>query len=258
MAPPHTMQLVGRADWAMMTAVHDALRRDLDQLLHGTASHASARTRWDTFRGQLRFHLAAEHVAMWPRVKAKLKGDPHGQALLDALDDERQLLGPLQAMIDDEFTMNANPERLCQLLVRLRTRLPVTSPTRKPMRCRSSARSCPPANSAGALPAARRVMYRHIRVNWPGPTSVGMVSPPSVSLLAARAGRGGSAFLWLPSMPTGGADRRGGRARHDKAKVEGLRSKLSRLAERGWAKSVACEPDRDLCPILASGGRNYG
>jgi hypothetical protein len=123
MAPPHTMQLVGRADWAMMTAVHDALRRDLDQLLHGTASHASARTRWDTFRDQLRFHLAAEHAAMWPRVKAKLTSDPHGQALLDALDDERQLLGPLQAMIDDEFTMNANPERLCQLLVRLRTRL---------------------------------------------------------------------------------------------------------------------------------------
>ena len=123
MAPPHTMQLVGRADWAMMTAVHDALRPDLDQLLYGTASQASARTRWDTFRDQLRFHLAAEHAAMWPRVKAKLAGDPHGQALLDALDDERQLLGPLQAMIDDEFTMNANPERLCQLLVRLRTRL---------------------------------------------------------------------------------------------------------------------------------------
>ena len=123
MAPPHTMQLVGRADWAMMTAVHDALRRDLDQLLHGTASHASARTRWDTFAGQLRFHLAAEHAAMWPRVKAKLTGDPHGQALLDALDDERQLLGPLQAMIDDAFTMNADPGRLRQLLVRLRTRL---------------------------------------------------------------------------------------------------------------------------------------
>ena len=54
---------------------------------------------------------------------AKLTGDPHGQALLDALDDERQLLGPLQAMIDDAFTMNADPGRLRQLLVRLRTRL---------------------------------------------------------------------------------------------------------------------------------------
>ena len=82
MAPPHTMSLAGRADWALMIAVHDALRRDLDQLLHATASHASAGARWGTFRRQLRFHLVAEHAAMWPRVKAKLAGDPHGQALL--------------------------------------------------------------------------------------------------------------------------------------------------------------------------------
>ena len=80
MAPPPTMQLAGRADWALMIAIHDALRRDLDQLLHATASHAPARACWGTFRRQLRFHLAAEHAAMWPRVKAKLAGDPHGQA----------------------------------------------------------------------------------------------------------------------------------------------------------------------------------
>jgi hypothetical protein len=121
--PPHTMQLADRADWALMIAIHDALRRDLDQLLHATASHASARARWGVFRSQLRFHLAAEHAAMWPRVRPKLTGDSRGQALLDAMDDERQLLGPLQAMIDDAFTMNADPRRLRQLLARLRTRL---------------------------------------------------------------------------------------------------------------------------------------
>ena len=42
---PH-MQLADRADWALMIAIHDALRRDLDQLLHATASRASARARW--------------------------------------------------------------------------------------------------------------------------------------------------------------------------------------------------------------------
>ena len=57
-----------------MIAIHDALRRDLDQLLHATASHASARARWAAFRSQLRFHLAAEHAAMWPRVRPKLAG----------------------------------------------------------------------------------------------------------------------------------------------------------------------------------------
>jgi hypothetical protein len=34
------MQLAGRADWTMMTVIHDGLRRDLEQLLHTTASHA--------------------------------------------------------------------------------------------------------------------------------------------------------------------------------------------------------------------------
>ena len=121
--PPHTMPLTGRADWALMIAIHDALRRDLDQLLHATAGHASARARWGAFRGQLRFHLAAEHAAMWPRVRPKLAGDPYGQALLDAMEDERQLLGPLQAMIDDAFSIDADPRRLRQLLARLRTRL---------------------------------------------------------------------------------------------------------------------------------------
>ena len=123
MAPPHTMQFAGRADWALMIAIHDALRRDLDKLLHPATSHASARARWGTFRNQLRFHLAAEHAAMWPRVKATLAGDPHGQALLDAMDDEHQLLGPLQVVIDDAFTMDADPWRVRQLLARLRTRL---------------------------------------------------------------------------------------------------------------------------------------
>ena len=123
MAPPHTMQLADRADWALMIAIHDALRHDLDQLLHATASHASARARWGTFRSQLRFHLAAEHAAMWPRVKARLADDPHGEALLDAMDDERQLLGPLQVMIDDAFTNDADPRRLRHLLARLRARL---------------------------------------------------------------------------------------------------------------------------------------
>ena len=53
MAPPHTLQLAGRADWALMIAIHDALRRDLDQLLHPATSRASARARWGAFRGQV-------------------------------------------------------------------------------------------------------------------------------------------------------------------------------------------------------------
>ena len=60
---------------------------------------------------------------MWPQVRAKLAGEPHGQALLDAMEDERRLIGPLQAVTDDAFTMDTDPGRLQQLLTRLLTRL---------------------------------------------------------------------------------------------------------------------------------------
>jgi hypothetical protein len=80
--PPHTMPLAGRAGWALMIAIHDAPRRDLDQPLHPSASHAPAPARWAAFRRQLRFHLAAEHAAMWPRVRPQLASDPHHPAAM--------------------------------------------------------------------------------------------------------------------------------------------------------------------------------
>lgn len=123
MASSHTIQRGGRAGWTLMTAIHDALRRDLDQLLRTTAGHTPAQARWIMFAGQLRFHLAAETAAMWPPARAKLTGDPSGQALLDAMDDEQQLIGPLLAVIDDAITMNTDPVRLSQLLTRLQARL---------------------------------------------------------------------------------------------------------------------------------------
>jgi hypothetical protein len=43
--------------------------------------------------------------------------------LLEAMEDEHQLIGPLRAVTDDAFTMGADPRRLRHLLTRLRTRL---------------------------------------------------------------------------------------------------------------------------------------
>jgi hypothetical protein len=123
MISPLTMQRTSHGGWALMTAIHDALRRDLDELLHATASRAAAQTRWIVLRDQLRYHLAAEQTALWPLARAKLAGDPDGRALLDAMEDEHQLIGPLQAMTEDAFAMGADPRRLRQLLTRLRTRL---------------------------------------------------------------------------------------------------------------------------------------
>jgi hypothetical protein len=91
--------------------------------LHTTDSRAAARTRWIVFRENLRFHLAAENAAMWPLARARLTGDTHGQALLDAMDDEQWLIGPLQTMTDDAFAMHGDSWRLRRLLARLQTRL---------------------------------------------------------------------------------------------------------------------------------------
>src|SRR5262249_36699813 len=104
MAAPQTVERSGRADWTLMTAIHDALHCDLDQLLHTTAGPAAARARWIVFRDQLHRHLAAEHAAMWRPARAKLTGDPRGQALLEAMDEEQlgvipgraNLTGPAQ------------------------------------------------------------------------------------------------------------------------------------------------------------------
>ncbi|HEY2577024.1 MAG TPA: hemerythrin domain-containing protein, partial [Streptosporangiaceae bacterium] len=123
MASPEIIARTGQCDWMLMTAIHDALRRDLDQLLQTTASRAAARTRWRVFSGQLRFHLATEETVMWRPARARLAGDPDGLALLDAMEDEHRLISLLQAVTDDAFIMDADPSRPRQLLTRLRTRL---------------------------------------------------------------------------------------------------------------------------------------
>jgi hypothetical protein len=123
MASPDTIARTGRSDWTLMTAIHDALRRDLDQLIQTKASRTAARTRWGVFHDHLHFHLAAEDAVMWRPARARLAGDPHGVALLDAMQDEHQLIGPLRALTDDAFAMDADSWRLRKLLTRLQTRL---------------------------------------------------------------------------------------------------------------------------------------
>jgi hypothetical protein len=123
MESSHTVQHTGRCDWTLMTAIHDALRRDLGQLLYTTASRGAARARWRVFRDQLHYHLATEDAVLWQPARARLAGDPHGQALLDAMQDEDRLIGPLRALTDDAFAMDAAPGRLGRLLARLQTRL---------------------------------------------------------------------------------------------------------------------------------------
>ena len=90
-----------RADWVIMQAVHDAFRRDLDDMIGAAKRGQAPRGRWAVFRDQLTYHHTAEDEALWPAVRAKLAGDPDGMALLAAMEDEHGLIDPLLAAVDE-------------------------------------------------------------------------------------------------------------------------------------------------------------
>lgn len=112
-----------RPEWAIMYALHDAFRRDIEALLDTSARPALVRARWAVFRGQLRFHHVAEDRVVWPAARAKLAGDPGGLALLDAMEDEHRLFGPLLDAVDDALAADAGYVRLTAVLCQLRTAL---------------------------------------------------------------------------------------------------------------------------------------
>lgn len=114
-----------RQDWLLMNALHDAFRRDLDQLMRTTAGQAAVRSRWQTFRGQLHFHHTAEDTEMWPPVRARLASlqNQAGLALLEEMEAEHGQIDPLLAAVDDALAMNAGRDRRRELLGRLRDTL---------------------------------------------------------------------------------------------------------------------------------------
>jgi hypothetical protein len=114
-----------RDDWLVMNALHDAFRRDLDQLVHTTAGQDAVRSRWQTFRGQLHFHHTAEDDAMWPPVRARLTSlqNTAGLALVDEMEAEHGQIDPLLAAVDDALAMDTGRDRLRELFGRLQATL---------------------------------------------------------------------------------------------------------------------------------------
>jgi iron-sulfur cluster repair protein YtfE (RIC family) len=112
-------------EWAIMYALHDAFRRDLDALLAASANSAAVRARWDNFREQLHFHHVAEDEAMWPLVKAKLVANRKGLALIDAMEEEHHQIDPMLVMVGDAMAMDSDWARVTALLSRMRDTLEV-------------------------------------------------------------------------------------------------------------------------------------
>ena len=101
----------GDADLTIMLAAHDAFRRDLTRLVR-TASAADlsdpARRRsvaagWELFKHLLHLHHTAEDEVIWPVLRPRLAHSEHALSVLDAMEDEHELIDPLLAAVDAGF-----------------------------------------------------------------------------------------------------------------------------------------------------------
>jgi hypothetical protein len=92
-----TQQQLGRVDFTMMYASHDAFARDLRRLTAacGDGGQPSARTKaeWEMFQRQLHIHHTAEDEALWPPLRAAISA-PGELAVLDAMEREHAVIEP--------------------------------------------------------------------------------------------------------------------------------------------------------------------
>lgn len=123
MSRQETIRRDPSADWVIMQAVHDAFRRDLDDIIGAARRGRAPLGRWTVFRDQLTYHHTAEDEALWPAVRAKLTADPDGVALLAAMEDEHSLIDPLLEAVDDALALDAAGPQVGELLTRLKATL---------------------------------------------------------------------------------------------------------------------------------------
>ncbi|MEV4675932.1 hemerythrin domain-containing protein [Actinomadura sp. NPDC049382] len=111
-------------DWTAMYVMHDALRRELEQLAKVAAREDGEARRvlaegqgWDLFKTALHIHHTAEDEALWPPMREALADRPDGLALMDAMEAEHAAIDPAIEAID------AGAEPLGPLVDRLATAL---------------------------------------------------------------------------------------------------------------------------------------
>ncbi|MER5934002.1 hemerythrin domain-containing protein [Streptomyces sp. NPDC002054] len=118
-------------DMTMMFVIHDALRRELDQVARIAARTTDdprtlLRTAagWEMFKSYLHVHHGAEDEALWPAVRAALAGRPDDLAVVDAMEAEHATIDPLLDAVDAALADdNGGAERLGDLVDALVTGL---------------------------------------------------------------------------------------------------------------------------------------
>jgi hypothetical protein len=108
----------GDADLTIMTAAHDALRRDLvalTRVAQGPGRWIPDRQRsiavgWELFKRQLHLHHTAEDDLIWPALRERLGHSAHAMSVLDDMEAEHQRVDPLLAAVDAGFASAAEPD----------------------------------------------------------------------------------------------------------------------------------------------------
>ncbi|MFI2203073.1 hemerythrin domain-containing protein [Streptomyces sp. NPDC020192] len=121
----------GKLDMSLMYAMHNALRRELEQMARITARvdddprrFLTGAVGWDIFKKALHIHHTAEDEALWPVVREIVAGRPDDLALLDAMDAEHGAIDPLIVTIDAALAdPEGGPERLAAAVDALATNL---------------------------------------------------------------------------------------------------------------------------------------
>src|ERR1700748_2094606 len=101
----------GDADLTIMLAAHDAFRRDLTRLVRTAAAadlsdparRQSVEAGWELFKHQLHLHHTAEDEIIWQALRPRLALSEHALSVLDAVEDEHELIAPLLAAVDAGF-----------------------------------------------------------------------------------------------------------------------------------------------------------
>jgi hypothetical protein len=103
-------------DMTVMHALHDAFRRDLDLLARAAdrfdsdpSAHERLRVGWEILSHQLHHHHTVEDEQLWPLVRSSWNRSPDALDVLDAMEDEHELVDPALAAVDQAMRTGVPP-----------------------------------------------------------------------------------------------------------------------------------------------------
>jgi iron-sulfur cluster repair protein YtfE (RIC family) len=103
-------------DLTVMHALHDAFRRDLETLTRAAAvlgDDPDAQERlslgWTVLAEQLHHHHTVEDEQLWPLVRRSWQRSPDALQVLDAMEDEHELVDPALAAVGEDVRRGVSP-----------------------------------------------------------------------------------------------------------------------------------------------------